>query len=274
MKVTVLGCGGWGSRVARKLRGLYPEARMVLVDERQDEVRELAYELRCEWSSDPYGYLGVSGTQASTVDGGLVVIATPPSERLRLVRAVLDGYGVKPKQIRVEKPLAETESEAAEIVELCAAAGVELTVGFTLLHHALYGAAFAYMNAVKASPIHVDAVRIGRPARHDVSALVDAGVHAAAIAAYLGVPAGISAAYDDDAVIRTTRIYTSAGKIVIDEVEGSVDTPHGRMSLEPGDALARELEAWVGGTHRGTPEVALTAQRIIDAHTEISGVAA
>jgi predicted dehydrogenase len=273
MKVTLIGCGGWGSRVARKLADR-TGVRLVLVDCDTERVRELAAELDCECSSDPYGYLGVTGTQDGSREGGLVVIATPPSERVGLVRAVLNGYGVAPKAIRIEKPLAETEADAAEIVALCADAGVALSVGFTLLHHPLYGAAFAYMRAVGADPIHVDAVRIGRPARHDANAFIDAGIHAAAVAAHLGVPAGISAAYDDAAVVRCTRIFTSAGKITVDEVAGSVVTPHGAILASDKDALDAELDAWIMGTHRGTPEVALQAQRIIDAHTEIGLVAA
>jgi predicted dehydrogenase len=269
MKVTVFGCGGWGSRVASKLDAR-PDVRLALVDADYDRARRVGDDLglgdRC--SGDPYGYLMVTGTRNGRTGRGLVVIATPPVERVRLVRAVLGGYGGPPEAIRIEKPLAETEADAAEIVGLCADAGVSLTVGFTLLHHPLYGAAFAYMNATGAKPIHVDAVRIGKPARHDAVALVDAGIHAAAVAAYLGVPAHIAAAYDDEAVVRSTRIYTSGGKILVDEVAGTVTTPHGLIVAGDGDALSAELDAWIGGTHRGTPEVALAAQRIIDAHTE------
>jgi predicted dehydrogenase len=210
----------------------------------------------------------VTGTTNGRDDRGRVVIATPPAERLRLVRAVLGGYGGSPESIRIEKPLAETEADAAEIVEMCADAGVSLTVGFTLLHHPLYEAAFAYLRTVGATPIHVDAVRIGRPARHEASALVDTGIHAAAIAAHIDVPASIAAAYDDTASLRCTRIYTSVGNILVDEVAGTVMTPHGSIEVSDGDALCAELDAWIDGTHRGTPAVALAAQRIIDAHTE------
>jgi len=272
-KVTVLGCGGWGSRVAAKLhaRG---DVRVVVVDPDEDRVRALSEQLNgCAWSKDPYGYLGVAGTQASSVEGGFVVVATPPAERAGLVRAILDGYGVKPLAIRVEKPLAECEADAVRIAEWCEADGVALSVGFTLLHHPLYAAAFAYMRAIGANPIHVDAVRIGRAARHEASAFVDTGIHAAAVAAYLDVPASIAAAYDDAAVVRSTRIYTDAGKIIVDEVAGSVVTPHGAIIPSDGDALAMELDAFLHGEHRGVPSVAIQAARIIDAHTEI-GVAA
>lgn len=267
MRVTVFGCGGWGSRVATKLAAR-TDVRLRVVDGDEARCRSVAGILGCEWSKDPYGYLGVTGTANGSLAGGMVVIATPPSERVQLVRAVLDGYGPKPLAIRVEKPLAETAEQAAQIVQMCEDANVELTVGFTLLHHPLYAAAFAYMNATGATPIHVDAVRIGKPARHDANAFIDAGIHAAAIAAYLGVPAGIAAAYDDDTVVRSTRIYTNAGRILVDEVAGTVATPHGLLGIGDGDALACELDAWMDGSHRGTPRVAIDAQRIIDTHVE------
>ena len=272
MKVTLFGCGGWGSRVAAKL-ATFDDVRLVVVDADHDRVQHVAKELGCGCSSDPYGYLGVTGTADDSVMGGRVVIATPPSERAQLVRAVLGGYGPKPIAIRIVKPLAETADEAAQIVQMCEDAGVALTVGFTLLHHPLYAAAFAYMNATGATPIHVDAVRIGKPARHAANAFVDAGIHAAAVAAYLNVPAGISAAYDPLAALRVTRIYTSGGKVVVDELAGTVTTPHGEIGVHDGDALATELDAWLTGTHRGTPAVAVEAQRIVDTHVEC-GVAA
>lgn len=272
MKVTLFGCGGWGSRVAAKL-AQREDVRLVVVDADLHRARELATRLACDWSGDPYGYLGVTGTSDGTLAGGMVVIATPPSERLPLVRAILSGYGAKPVAIRVEKPLAQTAIEADEIVAACDAAGVALSVGFTLLHHPLYAAAFAYMRATQATPIHVDAVRIGAPARHAENAFIDAGIHAAAVAAYLRVPAGIAAAYDTDVMQRATRIYTSGGRILVDEIAGVVTTAHGEIGVRDGDALEREIDAWFAGEHRGTPDVAVEAQRIIDTHVEC-GVAA
>jgi predicted dehydrogenase len=271
MKVALFGCGGWGRRVAAKLAAR-ADVTLTVVDH-DDSVRGFGESLGCKASSDPYGFLGVTGTADSSLGGGMVVIATPPSERVALVRAVLGGYGHQPIAIRVEKPLAETEAEAAEIVALCETAGVKLSVGFTLLHHPLYTAAFTYMRAIGAQPIHVDAVRIGKHARHEANAFIDTGIHAAAVAAYLGVPAGISASYDDAVSMRTTRIYTNLGKIIIDEVAGSISTPHGAIIPGSGDALEIELDAWMRGVHHGSPSVAIEAHRIIDAHTEM-GVAA
>jgi len=268
VKTTVIGCGSWGSRVARRLVEL--GERVTLVDADDTRVRVLAGELGCAWSSDPYGFLGVTGTQASSVEGGRVVIATPPGVRVRMVRAVLGGYGVMPVSIRVEKPLASTLEEAREIVALCDEAGVELVTGFTLLHHPLYEAVFEYLQG--ASVLGVSAIRIGkrRPA-HVVSPLADLGIHAASIAAHLGAdPASvlITAAYVDGCDVRRTELATSRGSVVVDEVAGTAETPEGalRPREDARDALTLDLEAWIQGVHRGGPATALAAQEIIEAH--------
>lgn len=273
MKVTLFGCGGWGSTVAAKLDAA-SGVRLVVVDESRERAERLGDGLGVQWSYDPFGYLGVTGTGASTIDGGMVVIATPPSERVKLVSAVLDGYGPKPRAIRIEKPLASTGEEAETIAAMCEEAGVELSVGFTLLHHPLYEAAFAYIEATRSEVQWLQAIRIGPRARHDVHALVDAGIHAAAVAAYLDVPAAISASYCDHGMMRRTSINIAAGSVVIDEIAGTVTTPTGEITVREGDALRSELEAWLMGHHRGTPEVAVAAQDIIDDAISTSLVAA
>jgi predicted dehydrogenase len=235
-----------------------------VLDADRERAERIGEAYGCEWSPDPYGYLGVTGTGSSTVEGGMVVIATPPAQRVELVRAVLDGYGHKPTAIRIEKPLALTSADADTIAEMCAAADVELSVGFTLLHHPLYEAAFAYLDATSCTAQWVEAIRIGAPARHDAHAMLDAGIHAAAVAAYLDVPSGIMASYCEHAQMRRTTIHTDRGSVSIDEIAGTVETPIGPITIMDGDALELELGAWMAGTHRGTPAVALAAQDMID----------
>jgi hypothetical protein len=149
-----------------------------------------------------------------------------------------------------------------------------LSVGFTLLHHPLYDAAFAYLDATRCVAQWVEAIRIGAPARHDAHAMLDAGIHAAAVAAYLEVPAGISAAYCEHAQMRRTTIHTDRGSVSIDEIDGTVETPMGRIAVRHADALELELCAWMAGEHRGTPAVALAAQDMVDDAITESMVAA
>jgi predicted dehydrogenase len=273
VKTTILGVGGWGSRVAGAVRACSHD-RLVVVDECEDAARGVAERLGCEWSKDPFGYLGVSGTASSSRVGGRVVIATPPSERVRLVEAVLGGYGPKPLQIRIEKPLAETVEDAERIAGLCADAGVELTVGFTLLHDTLYQAAFDYLGALGVAVQWIDAVRIGRPARHPADPMVDLGIHAASIAAYLDVPLALRCVYSEACVMRRSTLHAGDARVVVDELAGTVLTPDGILRVVDADALTRDVQAWLTGSHRGTPRVALEAQRLVENAIDARMVAA
>lgn len=269
MRVTLIGCGGWGARIARRLVE-FEGVRLVLVDERREVVEPLASELSVECSWDPFGYLGVSGTQTDSTTGGMVIIATPPQEREAVVRAVLTGYGVKPRCIRVEKPIAESVEAAERIVELCDAAGVRLEVGFTLLHDPLYDAAFDYIRANRMRVRQVSGVRIGARPRHRCDALLDQGIHTAAIGAFLGVSARVNALHSDSARMRKTTLHVEGGKIVVDEIAGTITTPDGILGCDTsmGDALHRDLDAWLMGRHRGSSRVGLEAQRTIGAYLE------
>lgn len=276
-KVTLIGCGGWGATVARKLAARC-DVELVLVDDDRGRVAALADELGCAYSSDPPGYLMVTGTQRNSVEGGSVIIATPPSVRGEIVRLVLDGYGVAPKRIRVEKPLAVNPRDARMIAAWCHDRGVRLSVGFTLLHHPLYEAAFSWMESVGACATRVCGTRIGGRARHRAAAVVDLGAHTAGVAAYLGASAEIVAEYDEDAAARVTQIQLDTGDtIYIDELAGTVSLPSGAGVVEVGeyDALAVELAAFLADSHRGRVGVGIGAAHIVWDHLErVAGVAA
>lgn len=264
-KVTLFGCGGWGERIARKL-AKRDDVDLVLVDENQQRVTQLANELDCAYSCDPYGYLMVSGTARSTIEGGDVIIATPPGTRLELVRAILNGYGRPPQRLRIEKPLAIEYDDAVQIVGMCEDAGTRLTVGFTLLHHWQYVGAFDYIDAQHRIVKRVTGLRIGNTARHKASPIVDLGSHVAGVAAYLGAPVSIEAHYITGVVSRTTRLHLDNDDcITIDEINGTTQLPDGAVYdfayVEPLDA---DLEAWLADAHRGDQHVALEAVRIID----------
>lgn len=276
-KVTLIGCGGWGATVARKLAAR-SDVELVLLDDDRAKVQALAAELGCKYSSDPAGYLMVTGTQRDSVTGGSVIIATPPSVRVAVVRMVLDGYGIAPRRLRVEKPLAVEPQDARTITAWCRAAGTRLSVGFTLLHHPLYEAAFAWMQAERASATRVIGTRYGAHARHRAAAVVDLGSHVAGVAAYLGASAEIVAEYDEDAAARVTQIQLDTGDtIYIDELAGTVSLPIGAGPATVGehDALAVELAAFLADTHRGDARVGVGAAHIVWDHLGImAGVAA
>lgn len=256
-KITLIGCGSWGSRVARKLASMGYADRLVLLDELESAVAPLAAELDCVYSTDVEGYLSVTGTQADSVTGGHVIIATPPTQRLWIVHSVLNGYGLPPASLRVEKPLAMNSDEAALIIAGCSERGVPLTIGFTLLHHPVYASLIGDV----ARPVEkIYATRVGKRPKHRVDALLDTGIHVAALAAWAGCEARIIARYSDIECVRQMAIsYEEGQTMYLDET--TLPEYHPRF-----DPLAMDLSAWLDGEHRGTPEIALAAHRIIDEH--------
>jgi predicted dehydrogenase len=263
-KVTIVGVGGWGTRVAEKLvqRG---DVDVVLVDDRARHVAEIGERLGVEWSSDPAGYFMVTGTARSTVERGNVIIATPPDTRVDLVRSIINGYGLLPKRVRVEKPLAIMPQDAGNIVRLCNEYDVNLSVGFTLLHHPLYAAIFDALQNYDAKPVMVHGTRIGPKARHAVDAIVDLGSHTASIAAYLDVPSNITARFSDDTKWRTTEIELDNGShIFVDEHAQTITAPDDmEIVVNEFDALEADLDAWLSDTHRADARVALQAAHIV-----------
>lgn len=266
-RITLFGCGGWGSRIARTLAAMGLADRLVLVDAVESRAATLAAELDCRWSCDPYGYLVVTGTQANSTTGGHVIVATDPGDRLNLVLSIMGGYGVSPVALRVEKPVAYTLDDAVRVVEATAGAGVRLTTGFTLLHHPLYEAAFDYLRATGSRVDTVMGTRIGKRARHRIDALPDIGIHTASIAAHLNADCHVRCGYSQVAEIRTTSILTDDGWIEIDELAHTVTTPDGELRVDTRqDALTLDLLAWLRDQHRGSVATSLRAHEIIDEH--------
>lgn len=264
-KVTLFGCGGWGSRIAEKLvaRG---DVDLVVIDEQRAAAETLGDRLGVAWSYDPFGYVMVTGTARSTVERGSVIIATPPTERVKIVRAVLDGYGLPPKRIRVEKPLAIDPADARLVAAWCHAASTRLSVGFTLLHSAFYQYAFSWMQANDVSATLVRGVRVGARARHRAAALVDLGSHVAGIAAYLGAPCSIDTYYSDTDTIRQTTIEVDTGdSILIDEVAGVVTLPsvNNDADVLTYDALDADLAAWLRDEHTASAVIGVRATHTI-----------
>lgn len=275
MITAVVGVGGWGARVAEKLAVHQDVYVSAVFDADADRARRIALTLppQGRWNSDPVPALAnfVQYLDVQTPDA--VVLAVPAGCRMRFVEAVCKQYREKKQRIRIEKPLGLDVAEAEQIAALCRDAGVDVTIGFTLLHHPLYEAAFAYLEATGVQVQWVEGVRLGKPARHPAPALLDVGIHTASIAAYLDVPASIHASYDDHASMRVTTIHTSAGRILINETAWSVVTPHGPIDVASGDALERDLDAWVRGKHRGTLDVALRAQELVEDTASVLAVA-
>lgn len=183
-----------------------------------------------------------------------VIIATPPPFRYSVIYDAIQN-GVK--VLRVEKPLGVSVASAKQYAQLCADAGVELTVGFTLLYHPAYAA------IAQGDALVIRARRIG-PARHDIPAELDLGIHIAAVAAYHDAAFSLESRYSDCWHARWTEMQVRhSANVIVDEVTNTITGPFGVHVQTNPDPLERDLAAWLDGTHRGTPELAIRAQELV-----------
>ncbi len=118
-RVALAGCGYWGSKHVRVLQAADGVDELVLVDSREDRLRNLARSYKI---SRCYEALGPA---LEHVDA--VVVATPPSTHVPLALAAIRAG----KHVLVEKPLAPTSAGARALVAAASAAGVVLMVGHT-----------------------------------------------------------------------------------------------------------------------------------------------
>jgi predicted dehydrogenase len=123
-RVGVVGCGYWGPYLVRNLHDM-PDVELVGVADRLPE--RLEYALR----SYPTVRAFADHAELLRADVDAVVLATPIHTHFALAReALLAG-----KHVLVEKPLATTVAEAAELVRLAREVGRTLMVGHTFLYN-------------------------------------------------------------------------------------------------------------------------------------------
>jgi predicted dehydrogenase len=123
LNVGVVGCGYWGPNLVRNFRQA-PDCHLkVLCDAsetRLSHMRRLYPELNTTLKFDDL----LSDTELDAV-----VIATPVRFHYTMAKAALTAG----KHVFIEKPLARTEAEAAELVSLAEQMGLVLMVGHTFL---------------------------------------------------------------------------------------------------------------------------------------------
>jgi predicted dehydrogenase len=124
MRVGVVGCGYWGPYLVRNLHDM-PDVELVGVADRRPE--RLAYALRTYPTVRPFP--DHRELLAAGVDA--VVLATPIHTHYELARESL----VAGAHVLVEKPLATSTEEAAELVRLAREVGRTLMVGHTFLYN-------------------------------------------------------------------------------------------------------------------------------------------
>jgi predicted dehydrogenase len=119
IRVALVGCGYWGSKHARVLHSTENIAEVVLVDDREDRLRQLA---RTYKTDRCYSALSLALPHVDAV-----VVATPPSAHVPVALAAIQMG----KHVLVEKPLALTSADARTLIFAAAAHGVVLMVGHT-----------------------------------------------------------------------------------------------------------------------------------------------
>jgi predicted dehydrogenase len=123
IKIGVVGCGYWGPNLVRNFRQA-PDCHLkVLCDAsetRLSHMRRLYPELNTTQKFDDL-------LNDSELDA--VVIATPVRFHYTMAKAALSAG----KHVFIEKPMARTEAEAAELVSLAEQQGLVLMVGHTFL---------------------------------------------------------------------------------------------------------------------------------------------
>jgi predicted dehydrogenase len=124
LRVGVVGCGYWGPYLVRNLHDM-PDVDLVGVADRRPE--RLAYALRTYPTVRPFA----DHSELFDADVDAVVLATPIHTHFALAReALLAG-----KHVLVEKPLATSVAEAAELVRLAREMDRTLMVGHTFLYN-------------------------------------------------------------------------------------------------------------------------------------------
>ena len=173
-RVAVVGYGYWGCKHVRVLNGR-PDVSVVVVDESEERRAAAAMLHR--------GIRTASCLTDALDDVDAVIVATPPSTHAKLALIALHAG----RHVLVEKPLATSSAEAAEMVAEAAEAGVVLMAGHTFE----YNSAVRKLKEVVGSGalgrvLYIDAARLslGRY-QPDVDVVWDLAPHDISILSYL-----------------------------------------------------------------------------------------
>jgi predicted dehydrogenase len=161
LQVGLIGAGHFGRYHALKLAGAARAKLIGIADPDAERAKAVAWEAGCP---------------VKTVDEILalaqaVIIAAPAELHFELAaRALRAG-----KHVLVEKPIAATLDQAAELGALSRAAGLVLQVG----HLERFSAAHGALTARMGKPLYIEAVRIApfKPRGTDVSVILDLMIH-------------------------------------------------------------------------------------------------
>jgi predicted dehydrogenase len=161
VNVGLIGAGHFGRYHALKLAGAARAKFYGLYDTDEKRAQAVAWEAGCP----------VRALEDILENADAVIIAAPAEFHFELAaRALRAG-----RHVLVEKPIAATLPQAAELGALARAAGVVLQVG----HLERFSAAHGALTARMGKPLYIEAVRVApfKPRGTDVSVVLDLMIH-------------------------------------------------------------------------------------------------
>ena len=219
MRVAVVGCGYWGSKHLRVLRGLENVGEVWACDQ-NEELLAAAVQL-------------VPGVESCTsfddvlqrVDA--VIIATPPLTHAPLALSALEAG----KHVMVEKPLATSSCGAHQLVGAANARGLTLMVGHTFEYNA---AVWKLRELIRSGEIgnvyHIDAARLNLGLyQSDVNVIWDLAPHDVSIMNFI-------------LASEPTSVHAWAGNHVHTYLE---DVAHLRLDYEDINVSAHVRVSWL-----------------------------
>ena len=176
VRVAVVGLGYWGPNLVRNLHEL-PEAELACVCDTRPEA--LA-KLRSRYPAVPRRRKFDRILADKSVEA--VVIATPVGTHYKLAAAALEAG----KHVFVEKPLAPSSEEAADLVQLARSLGLVLMVGHTFLYSPAVNVIHGLINSGQLGDLHfISTSRVNLGIHQpDVSVIWDLAPHDFSILRY------------------------------------------------------------------------------------------
>jgi predicted dehydrogenase len=170
VRVNCIGLGSWGPNIVRSMVASHRVQIGTVCDLAQDRLELVRRNVSpsINISTDPW-------TTAADPDAKAIIISTPISTHYELAKRAIECG----KHVLVEKPLARTVGECAELVDLAREQGVHLCVGHI----------FLFNNGIRHVKKLIDSGELGEirymfssrtnlgPVRSDVNALWDLGAH-------------------------------------------------------------------------------------------------
>jgi predicted dehydrogenase len=173
LRIAIVGVGAMGRRHARVLNARADRFRLVAV---MDVDPNAAADVARAFDAD------VAAREADAIArADAVVVANPIGAHAASVRRALASG----RHVLVEKPIAATAGDAAELVEVAEATGARLFVGHSERFNPVVRALVRLLEPASISAIALRRIGTTRPRSGEEGALVNLGVHDFDLAAYL-----------------------------------------------------------------------------------------